>query len=394
VTAVDPEGDSVTLTMLPGAPFGSSFTDNGDNTGTFNWTPNFTQANSYSVCFSGDDLHGNIVNHCCDIIVNDVNRPPVACINGGAVSVSGVITIPVSFNGNCSSPDPDGNDLTYSWDFDASNGIQDEFSGPLTSHSYAVAGTYVVTLSVTDGGSPNPGSPVLGSTDTIDAIISDVFPATLFTTGGNQSISLVAGKPRWCVQIEPDGGSFDISNVDLSTIVMKYGSNQIMAEAAKTLVDGDRNGNSISEIKACFTKPDLRVLFAGLPAGSNTVTVFIEGDVLLPGGTGKFSGELTLIVKSNGSFSVAAASVSPNPLNPEATLTFAISKPGSVKVDLFDIQGRLVRSLLDESFMAAGIHDVKIDGRGRSGERLASGVYFVRGVSADGTFKTTITILK
>ena len=44
--------------------------------------------------------------------------------------------------------------------------------------------------------------------------------------------------------------------------------------------------------------------------------------------------------------------------------------------------------------MAAGSHEMMVDGRGQSGEKLASGVYFIRGVTADGTFKNTITILK
>jgi hypothetical protein len=388
VTATDPDGNPVALSMLPGSPLGASFVDNGNNTGTFSWMPNFTQAGNYSVCFRGNDGNGGVTDHCCAVQVVDVNRVPVACINNGAASVTGVIGIGVSFDGACTS-DPDANSLSYSWDFDASNGITTEATGvgPV-SHIYPAAGTYVVTLTVTETGTVE----LYSDTDTIDAIISDVFAARLYTTGGNHSISLGAGKPKWCVQIEPSGGSFALANVDLSTIVMKYGSNQISADPSKTLVDGDKDGNGVPEIRACFTKTDLRVLFAGLPSGSNPVTVTIEGDVLLPGGTGKFSGTLDLIVKSNGSF--LAASVSPNPLNPEATLTFALSKPGSVKVDMFDIQGRLVRSLLDESFMAAGYHDVKIDGHGRNGEKLASGIYFVRGVSVDGVFKLTITILK
>jgi hypothetical protein len=44
--------------------------------------------------------------------------------------------------------------------------------------------------------------------------------------------------------------------------------------------------------------------------------------------------------------------------------------------------------------MNAGVHEFTVDGRGQSGEKLASGVYFVRGETVDGTFKNTITILK
>jgi flagellar hook assembly protein FlgD len=65
-----------------------------------------------------------------------------------------------------------------------------------------------------------------------------------------------------------------------------------------------------------------------------------------------------------------------------------------VKVDMFDLQGRLVRTNQSATYMNAGVHEMTVDGRGQSGEKLASGVYFIRGETAEGTFKNTITILK
>jgi hypothetical protein len=40
------------------------------------------------------------------------------------------------------------------------------------------------------------------------------------------------------------------------------------------------------------------------------------------------------------------------------------------------------------------VHEVKIEGRGARGETLASGIYFIRGVSPEGEFTKTIAILK
>lgn len=39
---------------------------------------------------------------------------------------------------------------SYSWDFDASNGITSEATGVMTAKAYTTAGTYTVTLTVTD----------------------------------------------------------------------------------------------------------------------------------------------------------------------------------------------------------------------------------------------------
>jgi hypothetical protein len=83
------------------------------------------------------------------------------------------------------------------------------------------------------------------------------------------------------------------------------------------------------------------------------------------------------------------ASISPNPFNPEAVLTFATSKPGAVKVDMFDVQGRLVRTLIDDSNAAAGYHDVRISGSG-----LASGMYMVRISTVDGEVTQKALIAK
>ena len=61
---------------------------------------------------------------------------------------------------------------------------------------------------------------------------------------------------------------------------------------------------------------------------------------------------------------------------------------------MFDIQGRLVRRLVDEPALEAGVQEAKIDGFGPRGEKLPSGVYYIRGVSSEGAFKQLVTILK
>jgi flagellar hook assembly protein FlgD len=70
------------------------------------------------------------------------------------------------------------------------------------------------------------------------------------------------------------------------------------------------------------------------------------------------------------------------------------SKPGFVRVKMFDLSGRLVRTLMDESHALAGFHSVKIDGRGEHGEKLASGVYFYRVETAQGRVQGRFTIMK
>jgi len=62
---------------------------------------------------------------------------------------------------------------------------------------------------------------------------------------------------------------------------------------------------------------------------------------------------------------------------------------------MYDVQGRLIRTLMDDSRATGGYHDVSIDGYDANGERLASGMYYVKiRSSVDGEIVKAVTILK
>jgi len=62
----------------------------------------------------------------------------------------------------------------------------------------------------------------------------------------------------------------------------------------------------------------------------------------------------------------------------KTTLRFTTTLPGPVRIELYDLAGRRVRRVLDEVFVAPGLHSITLDGRGDQGESLGSGVYFYR----------------
>jgi hypothetical protein len=73
----------------------------------------------------------------------------------------------------------------------------------------------------------------------------------------------------------------------------------------------------------------------------------------------------------------------PNPFNPSTTIPFDTPSSGRVRVEIFDVHGRLVRALIDQS-MPAGAHAITWDGRDDAGNTARSGVYFYR-LEANGT---------
>jgi hypothetical protein len=89
-----------------------------------------------------------------------------------------------------------------------------------------------------------------------------------------------------------------------------------------------------------------------------------------------------------------AAAVYPNPLNPRAMLGFTTTKPGFVRVRLFDLNGRMVRQVLDAPTVEPGYHEVAIDGVDAEGRRLASGVYFFRVEAREGLSQGRLAVVK
>ncbi len=67
----------------------------------------------------------------------------------------------------------------------------------------------------------------------------------------------------------------------------------------------------------------------------------------------------------------------PNPFNPKVSIPFALDSSTSVKMDVYDVQGRRLASLADQVF-AAGDHELVWNGRDDRGQELPSGIYFVK----------------
>ena len=64
----------------------------------------------------------------------------------------------------------------------------------------------------------------------------------------------------------------------------------------------------------------------------------------------------------------------PNPFNPQTTISFALPKTADVIINIYDINGRLIRNLVNKRYHA-GIHRVIFEGK-----NLASGVYIVHSI--------------
>jgi len=90
VSATDAESIPVLTTST--LPSGATFVDSGNGTGTFDWTPNYTQAGTYSVTFYATDDSLAVDSEVVTITVTDAgNQPPVLAPIGTQSTTEGVL---------------------------------------------------------------------------------------------------------------------------------------------------------------------------------------------------------------------------------------------------------------------------------------------------------------
>jgi hypothetical protein len=84
----------------------------------------------------------------------------------------------------------------------------------------------------------------------------------------------------------------------------------------------------------------------------------------------------------------------PNPFNPTTMIEFGVAFTGAaVRLDIFDVTGRRIRTLVDGS-RSAGVWRESWDGRTNNGSRVSSGVYFYRLRVGDAEFTRRMTLVE
>lgn len=83
----------------------------------------------------------------------------------------------------------------------------------------------------------------------------------------------------------------------------------------------------------------------------------------------------------------------PNPFNPSTAIDFALPKSANVRVEIFNILGQKVKTLVDE-YLSAGYKKVTWDGTDNTGKTVASGVYLYRMTADDFSATKKMMLMK
>lgn len=90
---------------------------------------------------------------------------------------------------------------------------------------------------------------------------------------------------------------------------------------------------------------------------------------------------------------VALSTPVPNPFNPSTTLSFSLDHPGPTNLSIYDLAGRRIRTLADES-LPTGNHTRTWRGDDDSGRPMPAGVYLARLRSGDRVESRRMVLLK
>ncbi|MCC6637838.1 MAG: M28 family peptidase [Ignavibacteriaceae bacterium] len=176
-------------------------------------------------------------------------------------------------------------------------------------------------------------------------------------TANNDVVNL-----EWTTATETNNYGFDVEKMNSSGEFSSIG-----------FVKG--TGNSTSQVAYSFTDKN---------AGSGVLTYRLKQT--------DFDGSVTIFnvveVDVNPVFNYSLDQNYPNPFNPVSILQFSIADAGSVLLELFDVQGTKIKTLMNET-KPAGRHSYQINGSG-----LSSGTYLVRLTAGKFSATRKIILLK
>ncbi|MBG0737867.1 PKD domain-containing protein [Paeniglutamicibacter antarcticus] len=222
------------------------------------------------------------------------NKSPVAKFTS---SVSGLAA---SVDGSASS-DPDGSLASYAWDY----GDQTKGTGTTAAHTYAAAGTYSVTLTVTDN---------QGATGVMSA------PVTVAAPTGPVDVVVVPTKAAWSWRFAPTAPDAAWKNRGYDASSWNVGSGTLGFGAAGLGTNIDVSGPVSTRPLAAYFIGQFNVATASKVSKLSLKTIADDGVVVYVNGTevirsGMPTGPITFRTYATTGFRTAKAAASPVTVN-------------------------------------------------------------------------------
>ena len=179
--------------------------------------------------------------------------------------------------------------------------------------------------------------------------------------------------------------SIEIETIELTNVgggILNYtiGIDALVGWLSLNAVGGTLIAGEMDEIEITFDTTDLEegVYICNIVIDDDTnvqTTIPVILTVSLVG-TGN---EIPTITKLDGNY--------PNPFNPETTISFSLKEPSHVRLEIYNIRGQKVRTLIDNT-LEAKYHKVVWDGCDDHLQQVSSGVYFYKFRTESGNYSS------
>jgi Mg-chelatase subunit ChlD len=203
--------------------------------------------------------------------------------------------------------------------------------------------------------------------------------------------------------------TFDVTTIDPASLSLK-GIPPLrwnLEDVATPIIDGEDcecladGADGFADLIVKFSKDDVIAAIGPVSEGDEVVLpltgMLLDGTDIV--GTdcvvvrGMRSGYSKALSPAEGADGDIVTWSHPNPFNNETLITFDLGQAGRVDIDIYDILGRRVITLLSD-FQSAGRHSVAWNGRSSSGTEVASGVYFYRISTGNSAVTRKMVLLK
>ncbi len=84
----------------------------------------------------------------------------------------------------------------------------------------------------------------------------------------------------------------------------------------------------------------------------------------------------------------------PNPFNPVTTIRFSLPEVSAVSLEIYNMLGQKIVSLVDNEQLSAGVYNIEWNGRDSAGRQVSSGMYIYRINAGDFTATKSMMLLK
>jgi hypothetical protein len=332
----------------------------------------------------------------CPAVTPTGNNPPVPVAGNAGLTIP--IETPFILYGSGS--DPDGDEITYHWE---------EFDrGPAGSPDNP-SGNAPIFRSWPPRSYTWRSFPRKNDVRNNTATFGEILPT--YTRSLNFRFTVrdnLGGVDTELIRIEVDGNSgpflvtsvdttpwlagsqrlvtWDVAGTDLAPVSCSDVNIWLSTDDGRTWTDPlalatPNDGSELVTVPAALTS-EARVVVEG---AGNVFFDMNDAPFVVEGGTG--------VEDLLASADALELSVRPNPFSARTTVTFAMTRSGTVRVRVFDAAGRRVASLVD-GVRGPGVHRADWDGLDASGSPAASGVYFVRLDAPDQASTTRVIRLK